>query len=190
MTTETQNLTEERQPESSGLAERLPESRVDRFFLHLGTALFLGLCVLVLSQVLVRYFLAPAGILSIPWTEEIARYLLAFLTLFGAAVALARNEHIVITSLSERYPPKVQVVFSLVSIALLVAVVVVLAWGAWIMMHRMSGVPIGAVRDIMIGHVYGALFVALLLVGWYALRWFALRLGEAWRLFRGREGKV
>ena len=70
----------------------------------LGVVLEVFIVVMVLVvilQVLARY----AFRVSIPWTEEAARYMLAYLTFVGAAIALKEGKHIVVTFLYERLSP-------------------------------------------------------------------------------------
>lgn len=63
-------------------------------------ALALGLMALVvLAQVIARL---TAG--SLPWSEELARYLMIYLTYAGASVGVKRKSHIAITFLSGRIP--------------------------------------------------------------------------------------
>ncbi len=58
-------------------------------------ALLLALLVLIGLQVFTRYVLHA----SIPWTEEVARMVLVWLVMLGAAVAMDRGEHYAITFL-------------------------------------------------------------------------------------------
>lgn len=63
-------------------------------------ALAMGLMALVvLAQVIARL---TAG--SLPWSEELARYLMIYLTYTGASVGVKRKSHIAITFLSGKLP--------------------------------------------------------------------------------------
>lgn len=67
-------------------------------------ALALGLMALVvLAQVIARLTAA-----SLPWSEELARYLMIYLTYAGASVGVKRKSHIAITFLSGRIPRRAE----------------------------------------------------------------------------------
>lgn len=52
-----------------------------------GAALF-GMCAVTLLQVLVRFALTAVGVnVAVPWSEEVARYLMIWIIFLGAAVA-------------------------------------------------------------------------------------------------------
>lgn len=58
-----------------------------------------ALLLLILLQVFTRYVM-QAGL---TWTEEVARMILVWTVMLGAAVAMERNEHYMITVLSARF---------------------------------------------------------------------------------------
>lgn len=60
----------------------------------------------VFLQILVRFVLPPLGIvISAPWTEEIARFLITWSVFLGAAVQCRRGGLIAVTSLPAALPP-------------------------------------------------------------------------------------
>lgn len=73
-----------------------------RFFAAIEALLFvhvIALFVLIVLQVFTRYVM-QAGL---TWTEEVARMVLVWTVMLGAAVAMERREHYVITVLSARF---------------------------------------------------------------------------------------
>lgn len=73
-----------------------------KFFATLEAILFvliISLLALIALQVFTRYVLHA----SLPWTEEVARMVLVWAVMIGAAVAMDRNEHYAITVLSARF---------------------------------------------------------------------------------------
>ena len=58
----------------------------------------------VLIGVFFRYVLNNA----LSWTEELARYMMIFVGLFGSALALLRDEHAGLSIVLHKMPPKVQ----------------------------------------------------------------------------------
>lgn len=80
----------------------------------------------VLWQVAARYLLAQPS----SWTEELARFLLIWVSLLGTAYLTGRQEHIAIDLLSERIDAAArQRVFRFVQVSILVFAVVVLVLG-------------------------------------------------------------
>ncbi|MBI3372575.1 MAG: TRAP transporter small permease [Betaproteobacteria bacterium] len=73
-----------------------------KFFTGMEAVLFvlvLALLVLIALQVFTRYVMQAA----LPWTEEVARMVLVWTVMLGAAIAMERNEHYAITVLSDRF---------------------------------------------------------------------------------------
>lgn len=73
-----------------------------RFFAVLEALLFVHVIVLlalILLQVFTRYVMHAA----LPWTEEVARMVLVWTVMLGAAIAMERKEHYAITVLSARF---------------------------------------------------------------------------------------
>ena len=63
-----------------------------KFFAAVEAVLFVltaSLLILIALQVFTRYVLQA----SVPWTEEMARMVLVWAVMLGAAVAMERNEH-------------------------------------------------------------------------------------------------
>ena len=66
-----------------------------------GVATMSCMIVIVLAQVVSRYVLSS----SIPWSEELARYLMVALVYLTAGVVLKRNGHISVTYFRDKMPP-------------------------------------------------------------------------------------
>lgn len=88
--------------------------------------LMVGLVGVVFTQVLARYVIQS----SVPWTEEVARYLLIYLTFVGAAVAVREHTHLRVDFLVVRLPQVVQRVVGIVmTLGLLVSGVLLVVYG-------------------------------------------------------------
>lgn len=73
-----------------------------RFFAGLEALLFVHVVVLlalIVLQVFTRYVMHAA----LPWTEEVARMVLVWSVMLGAAIAMERKQHYAITVLSDRF---------------------------------------------------------------------------------------
>lgn len=78
-------------------------------------ALAMGLiCLISLANVVVRYLTD----ISFAFTEEFSVFLLVVMTLVGASIAFARNEHIRITFFLERFSRPVRLVVELLILAI------------------------------------------------------------------------
>jgi TRAP-type C4-dicarboxylate transport system permease small subunit len=78
-------------------------------FENLSSIFLAGVLLAVVLQVFFRYV---AGI-PVPWTEESARYLGIWMVFMGAAAAIAKETHIKITFILERFPARTRVLFEL-----------------------------------------------------------------------------
>jgi TRAP-type C4-dicarboxylate transport system permease small subunit len=126
----------------------------------------------VLLQVFVRYFINLLGTVSLSWTEEMARFLLIFVTFWGAAIALRKKEHIAIPFLLERVSPRTQLILRLVFIAVMAAFLVIVFFGGLTMMRVMWNAPVGSgLRWLSVGKVYTFVPVGTGLMLVYLVLW-------------------
>ena len=113
---------------SSDADQRLPfdpatierRFRVERF---LGAAAMAALCVITLTNVLVRYFTD----ISFAFTEEISVFLMVFMTFVASAKAFLDGNQIAVTWFAERCPPRWQrglLVFSILCSAFMAGLLV------------------------------------------------------------------
>lgn len=73
-----------------------------RFFLGTEVALFV-LVLLLLALVLLQVFTRYVMDMGLPWTEEVARMVLVWTVMLGAAIAMDRKQHYVIAVLSDHF---------------------------------------------------------------------------------------
>ena len=67
-----------------------------------NTLAFIVMAIVVLLQVIFRYVMR----ISVPWTEEFARYLLILITFVGGALAIRDKQHIAVTAIIDKLPKK------------------------------------------------------------------------------------
>lgn len=89
-----------------------------------GSILLAGMALLAFANVIARYLLEY----SFAFTEEIEVAMLVWLTMLGAAAGFKRALHLGFTFLSERLPPGVQKVLTVLSSGLAIICFSVLAW--------------------------------------------------------------
>lgn len=120
---------------------------------------FVAMLILVIAQVLFRYVLQ----VSVPWTEEAARWFYAWQIFLGSAVAAKRGLHLRATFLLERLPPKlkalVDFVIGLAGLAFLAGII----WGSLVMMRAVYPVEAGSF-PVSTSYLYLAIPVSLLVM--------------------------
>jgi TRAP-type C4-dicarboxylate transport system permease small subunit len=89
---------------------------LDRCIDGLMITLVVAIAVLVLLQIVQRHIPIP----SVPWTEEMSRYLFVYLTFIGSSLLIKERGHIVVDVLMERVPRRPRfVVYVLVELVVL-----------------------------------------------------------------------
>lgn len=129
----------------------------------LAVFLLTALFVTVLLQVFTRYALD----LPLPWTEEIARYLLIWTTFIGAAYVGARRLHISVDLLVAKLRPAAATVVDVVAQVIVVAICAVLATGATTAAYQLADVTSPA-TDTPMWVVYGSAVLGFGLIGLHA----------------------
>jgi TRAP-type transport system small permease protein len=135
-------------------------------FLDGVTVLCLGMIlILVVAQVVLRYvFNSP-----LTWSEELAVYIMVWMTFIGSVICMREHEHIEVTILVDYLPPglrRVAVLFSrLASVAFLL---VVMYYGAELVMENRS--VTSAANKLNMGLVYSILPICSLGMLYYVIR--------------------
>ncbi|WP_298952482.1 TRAP transporter small permease [uncultured Methylobacterium sp.] len=99
---------------------------------HLVGAM-LGVMVLIVGlQIVVRFVLPRLGIvLSVPWSEELARYLMVWCIFTGAAVAARAGALIAVDTLPDSLPPRAGDLVRLVALLVTIGFFLGLVWLGW-----------------------------------------------------------
>lgn len=117
----------------------------------MAIALVVMLCSMV-YQVFGRYVLDHAP----SWSEELARYLMVWLTMLGSAAVLRSGGHISVTTLADALGPTALAVVLAMRDAAMVAASGVLAWWG-ILFAQMNSVQESAAMEIPMSIPYAAL---------------------------------
>lgn len=138
--------------------------------------LFWLMAFVVFLQFFSRYVLNS----SFAWTEEIARYLLMWVTFVGAAVAMRRRSHIAVEVLHVFLPmPVVRVLNFLIDVIVL-GFVGLLVWFAWQVTERME-IQRMTVFDLSMSIVYAGVLLGCMLMLWRAGQMFIENARRGWR---------
>ncbi len=147
---------------------------IERTLVVVAMTAFVIMLVVTVSQVVFRYVL----MISVPWTEELARILFVVSMFLGLAVATLRGEHIVVDFLLKRFRPRAarvaQTVFSVAAIVFLL----LLTRGAIVMAEATWETYFVAIGWFRVGYVYLAEVVG---VG-FAILFLAVLMAQSLRL--------
>lgn len=121
----------------------------------------IAMSAVVFANVALRYLTNN----SIPWADEVARYLMIWMTFLGAGPVLRHGGHVAITTLQDAMAQRVQVALRAAIVVLLLGFFAYMVWVGHEYMTRMGRQLTPATR-ISFGYVYAAMPVgfALLIV--------------------------
>jgi len=156
--------------DSTGIKTELRQTSFDKLLLLIASVIFCIVVFLVILQVFTRYVTVYIGV-SFPWTEEVARYLLIVVVFLGSAVASRRKEHIVITTLVERFSPNAKLILDLISTLLILIFLAIATIGSTSLTFQMMGTSVGSLLWLKLGHVYALITIGLTLMMFYHVRW-------------------
>ena len=105
---------------------------------------------------------------SIPWAEEVARYMMVWMTFIGAGLTLRYGGHVAITNLMETMSPRVQRILRAVIALALLAFFAVMIWVGYNYAMRMRFQLTPATR-IPFSYVYAAIPVGFALLAVHLL---------------------
>lgn len=104
----------------------------NRLIGHLMAAALGVMVVCTMLQVLVRFLLTRFGILmSVPWTEEMARYLMIWIVFLGSAIACRKGQLIALEFLVAALPAWLAKALRIIALVVSLAFYVLLVWIGW-----------------------------------------------------------
>ena len=135
--------------------------------------LLAAMSVTIFTNVVMRYLTSD----SLEWAEEVARYLMIWLTFLGAGPVLRYGGHIAVENLQDALPRAGAIALRAVVAALLFAFFGFMAWYGWLYMER-TMFQMTPVTQIPFAYVYAAMCIGgvllivhlLLIVRGYVLR--------------------
>ena len=155
---------------ATGPARRL-RSGLSTALLWTSMGLLVAMTLLVLFQVFTRYVLAT----PLPWTEEIARLLVVWLTFVGAGFVSSRNAHIAVDILAVYLPRRLATASQIFALLLVVAAAGYMVWAALSLMVLTGPLEMTA-SSLPMPLLYGAVLVGYLMILGHTLLNIALHL--------------
>lgn len=146
---------------------------LDNGIFYLDCALMGGVAVSVIITVLLRYIFN----IVFNWTEELIVFLFIASTYFGCILGIKEDEHIKISLLKDKLPPKVKIVFD-VFIDLITITVVTSAAYLSISWIEKVGKPVTAGLAIPFTYIYSWLPISFALIALYEIREIVLKINN------------
>ncbi|MCE9684077.1 TRAP transporter small permease [Halomonas alkalisoli] len=125
-----------------------------------GMAALIGVITL---QIVSRVFFSAVG-----WTEEVARFLLVWITFLGATLAFQRGRHIAVTFVVEALPGRLQQLLRLAAVLVVLGFMIALI----VIGHRYMQVQSfqkSASLRLSMTYVYAIIPISAAIMAWYAL---------------------
>ena len=132
---------------------------IERILDVLIAAALVAMAAAMVNQVFGRYVLERAP----SWSEELAGFLMVWLTMLGAAAVLRGGGHISVTVLTDRLPPRLLRIALALRDTVMVATCGVLAWWG-IGFARINGAQESAALEIPMTIPYAALPTGMVLI--------------------------
>ena len=140
-------------------SERLRDAAIQPV-VFLAMAALIGVITL---QIVSRVFFT-----AVSWTEEVARFLLIWITFLGATLAFQRGRHIAVTFVVDVLPPRLaqlsRIAAVLVALAFMLALVVI----GYRYMQMQSFQRSAALR-LSMTYIYAVIPLSAAIMAWYAL---------------------
>jgi len=138
-------------------------------------AAFVCMLVLVIAQVFFRYVLQ----VSVPWTEEAARWFYAYQIFLGCIIATERNLNLRATFILDRFPPRLKAATECAIALAGLLFVGGVVWGGAVMVWATSTVEAGSFA-LSMSYLYLSVpisfgFIFALTLGDLSRSWSALR---------------
>lgn len=135
-------------------------NKIAIFLDALALVLFVVLIILAALQILFRYvFMYP-----LPWTEELARFTLVWVTFFGAASATRRKLHLAVDFFINKLSLRIAQITSFIFYFLILAFLGTILYGALIMMEEAKPIFAGSITWLSMMYLYLGPVIGLMLM--------------------------
>lgn len=116
--------------------------------------MFLFMTVVTFLQVFMRYVMNE----SLPWPDEMARFIFVWLTWLGISIGQKKGEHIKITMLTDKLPFKTARIVNLISCLIVIVICAITTYYTFEMMGTLQN---AVYVSIKISYVWGYLAIPL-----------------------------
>lgn len=119
-----------------------------------------AMSIIIFIQVVFRYILKA----SLPWSEEVSRYLLVWTTFFGGAYGVKTGAHIGVEAFTLLLPEKYRKILSIfITLCSMVLCVFIFKYGMMIVKSQLTKGQVSPAMRIPMGYVYLAIPVGMVL---------------------------
>jgi len=139
------------------------ERAIDATMQPMVFAAMVALIAVITLQIVSRVFFTAVG-----WTEELARFLLVWITFLGATLAFQRGRHIAVTFIVNAMPGRLRQVTRILAVAIILGFMVALVLVGY-RYTQMQSFQTSASLGWSMTYVYSIIPVCGALMGWYAL---------------------
>jgi C4-dicarboxylate transporter DctQ subunit len=141
---------------------------LSRICLYLTYFLLVAVTIIAVFGVYYRYVLVD----PIQWAEEIARYILIWMTMIGASIAVKERKHVMLTSVVMRMPERMALIIEIVFFLIIILIIGLIANESIIMVFSRSAKTISPSLQISMVWAHTALpigFAFMLIQSFYIL---------------------
>jgi TRAP-type C4-dicarboxylate transport system permease small subunit len=136
---------------------------------------FVCMLLLVVAQVFFRYVLE----VSVPWTEEAARWFYAYQIFLGCTIATREGLHLKATFLLDRFPPPLKAAVECLIAAAGLVFLAGIVWGGVVMVWATSTVEAGSFA-LSMSYLYFSIPLSFAIIFVLTVK----DLGRSWRALR------
>jgi TRAP-type C4-dicarboxylate transport system permease small subunit len=133
---------------------------------NVATAMFVVVIGCVLLQILARYVIQ----VSIPWTEELARYMLVINAFLGTVIAFRKGGHLGAYFLRDKSTGRLRGFFYTFNSVIVLCVLVLLFFGALKMRFAVAGLDASTMQWFRQSWLYDAALIGIFLMFCYGVR--------------------
>lgn len=105
-------------------------------------AMFALMVAAIFLQIIMRFVFNN----SLVWSEELGKFIFVWISWVGLSIGERRNEHIKITLVTDRFSPKVQKIFEIISYLVLTAILLVIIYYAVILVRTQSHIHYAGIK--------------------------------------------
>ncbi|MDX1560070.1 MAG: TRAP transporter small permease [Marinobacter sp.] len=139
------------------------ERAIDAVMQSVVFGAMVALIAVITLQIISRVFFTAVG-----WTEEVARFLLVWITFLGATLAFQRGRHIAVTFLVNALPGRLRQLTRILAVAIALGFMIALVFVGY-RYTQVQSYQTSASLGWSMTYVYSVIPATAALMGWYAL---------------------